>query len=1363
MAFMPTQAVSPVSRRKLFEWVLLVAALALVGVFFAFVLTKEADRVHDTERDRLNVLKNVIANDIQANLVATNRALEGVIKDYLSEPGVVNASHDVSRRLQVLADTMLGIRGTVVLDANGFATAANRNELIGQDFSQRDYFKTVRDKPDKTTLYVSAPFKSIQDDLVVTMSRMVPGPQGEFAGVVVATLDPEYFISIFRSIVYAPDVWAFVDHSDGLKLMNFPEKPGINGLDLNKQSTFFSRHLQSGQIDSLLTGMVYATGEQRLIALRTIQPAILAMDKALVVGISRTLAAISQPLRRQAITYALFFAALVGLCCAALYWSQMRRSQIEAWNADRERERREGDERLQAAQRMAGIGAWAWDIVSDTHTWSQEVFLIYGRDPALAPAVYPEVQQYFTPRSWTLLAAAVENLRSTGAPFEVDAEVVRPDGSRRWIAARGDAKRDGDGKIDRLLGTVQDITERKLAEATLRESKDLLQSVVENMPVRVFWKDRDSRFLGCNTLFAKDAGCARPEEVTGKTDSEMLWKGQAEVYRSDDQAVMASGSAKVDIEEPQTNSDGTVIWLRTSKVPLRDESNQVIGILGLYQDITEKKRHGIELEGHRHHLEELVQNRTLDLAAARDAAEAANRSKAEFLAKMSHEIRSPLNAILGLAYLLEQAHLDHDALDMVGKIRASGRSLLGIINDILDVSKIDAGHMEIEQAPFRLGDVIDNLAGTMGIAAGNKNIELIIQPPPPGISTVVGDALRVGQVLINLTSNAIKFTQAGRVEVRCELLSRHEEKIMLRFRVLDTGIGIAPELQSDVFSAFTQADSSTTRRFGGTGLGLTISRQLVELMGGEIGLTSTPEQGSEFWFTVPLQQVANTDFSSPYMVRIDVLIADDSDIALNAVSAIAQGLGWQVSAVDSGEAVLAHMKQRKGGKLPSVVVLDWKMPGMDGLATACAIREGVTKEECPIVIMATAYSLTSLASQPGAELVDAILNKPVTTSNLYNAVLEAQRRRAAHVGIPQALLQTTSDGLAGVRVLVVDDSDINREVAQRILREQGAIVTLADDGQAALDWLIAHPNEVDLVLMDVQMPVMDGIEATRQLRRLPQFNDLPIVALTAGAFKSQQVAAHAAGMTDFISKPFDVPATIALIQRLRRQSNPPHTEAQALTGSTPIAPAVVASSAAMSVLDVAHGLKIWSNVRAYQDYLRRFVVSYGNAVDVINASLAAADLAAAAALAHKLSGVAANLALPDTQRLAVEAERVLTTGYDPTLVLARLRRALGQVVAAIARFAPLAIADDAPGAAELVAGERSPQAQTGLKTQLIDLLAALDTDNPSAAQILLAELEKQLPPPALAGIAECVRGFDFRGAEAGTVKLAREHDITLKD
>jgi len=1217
---------------------LLLAVMLAMACILVFSYLNEVEAHRATESDRLRVLANVIATNVETNLQATDLALEGVIRDFLPGPHGMDRSDDVNRRLSALESAMPGVRAIVVLDAHGKIVAASKRNLLGTDLSGREYFKRARANPDSKTFYISAPFQSLkkEPDLVITASRMVVGPAGQFNGLVVAAIDRAYFASILAPVMYAPDVWAYVVHGDGRQLLNFPENGRSDGVDLNRPGTLFSRHLQSGKTASVISGPVYTTKEQRMMALRTVQPAALHMDRPIVIGLSRSSAAMALPLQSKGLTTLLSFVLLGILGSCALYWMQSRRTYIEALGADLEQKKQEAEERIK------------YDFA-------------------------------------------------------------------------------------------------------LRESEARFRTLIEDAPLAIAILRR-GHFEYTNPRYRALHGYGVADDLNG-----MPWNA---MLAPQSRAALGPQQALIDVDSPieqmfealGLGKDGALVpvFKTTTRVELADGPATLI----FAQDISAQK-----------HAESA-------LLQARDAAEAANRSKADFLANMSHEIRSPLNAILGLAYLLEQARLETDARNMVHKIRASGRTLLGIINDVLDVSKIEAGHMVLEQAPFRLSDVIDSVAAAMGVAAGDKDIDLIIQPPPAEISYVMGDALRLEQVLVNLISNAVKFTQQGKVELRVEVASRDEHKVVLRFCVDDTGIGIAPAHQGEVFSAFMQADSSTTRRFGGTGLGLAICRQLVALMGGEIGLNSTLGQGSQFWFTLPMLPIPDSDFSSAEMVCVEALIADDSAIALHAAGAIAQGLGWQVDAVESGESALSHVRARKGGKLPNVVILDWKMPGMDGLATARAIRESVPAEEWPVVIMATAYSLSELSSRAGVEMVDAILTKPITASGLYNAVIEAQHRRAATVGIPRVLRQTASHGLEGIRVLIVDDSEINREVAQLILREQGAIVELAFDGQAALDWLLAHPDGVDLVLMDVQMPVMDGIEATRRLRQLPQFKDLPVVALTAGAFKSQQDAARAAGMNEFISKPFDVPSTIALIQRLCRRSD---LQRGAMAGAgertveagsapapaLPAAPAVdspAGAAAEAAPLDFARGMQIWSDEHIYRDYLRRFMDGYRNAAELIAASLHAGDRQAAAALVHKLAGVAANLALLGTQQAAGEAERLLAFGQDAMPAVERLARQLALAVAAIERFAPPE-ADEAE--AEAGSLDMSASGQAARKMLLTSLMKALDTDDPAPVEPILGALASQLHKKDLAAIWACVRGFDFRGAEGVVRQLAAQNNIIL--
>jgi PAS domain S-box-containing protein len=837
---------------------------------------------------------------------------------------------------------------------------------------------------------------------------------------------------------------------------------------------------------------------------------------------------------------------------------------------------------------------------------------------------------------------------------------IRKDGSWFPAVVSVTALRDIEGAIIGYLLIGTDNTARKAIEEEqmkldqrLRDQQFYTRSLIESNIDAIMTTDPAGIITDVNKQM---------EELTECTRDELIGAPLKRYFTDPDHVVavmdsVLTGKKIINYDLTVRARSGKETAISYSATTFHDRDRVLQGVFAAARDVTESKR-----------LEQVLQEKNIELESARMTADKANLAKSDFLSSMSHEIRSPLNAILGLAYLLEQAKLDIDSNSMVRKIRASGRMLLSLISDILDVSKIEAGQMMIEQAPFRLVDVIENLSVVLGAAVGEKDIQLIIQPPPEGVFALIGDALRLEQVLINLSINAIKFTNVGQVELRTELLSRNSEQIILRFSVRDTGIGIAPDLQDGVFAAFTQADTSTTRRFGGTGLGLTICRQLVNLMGGEIGLTSVLGQGSEFWFTVPLKTVADTDSVLSNAVWVEALIADNSNADLQHVSAIAKGLGWQVCALPSGEAVLANVLGRKGEKLPEVVLLDWKMEGVDGLATARALHDGVPQEKCPLVIVITPQAHGNQARHSGAEVVDAVLEKPVTAASLYNAVIEAKRKRAATIGTTFALYQSAGQSLLGIRVLVVDDSEINCEVALRILRGQGAIVALASDGQEALDWLQAHPDDIDLVLMDVQMPLMDGITATKKLRLIPKFVDLPIIALTAGAFKSQQDAAEAVGMTHFISKPFDVPSTIALIQRLSRRQPRPLGDQLRLASVPPSEQTFVTPNCDVGVLDVVQGLKIWQDSASYQVYLQLFVDQYSNAVSVMNVMLAQGDRPSASALAHKLSGVAANLALPEVKRVAGEAQLVLMNDLDPTRVMLQLNTALELVLVEIQRY-----------------------------------------------------------------------------------------------
>lgn len=782
-------------------------------------------------------------------------------------------------------------------------------------------------------------------------------------------------------------------------------------------------------------------------------------------------------------------------------------------------------------------------------------------------------------------------------------------------------------------------------------------------------------------------------------------------------------------------------------------------------------------------LEERVTDRTLELQVTNKAlesrtveAESANRAKADFLANMSHEIRTPMNGILGLAYLLEQNNLDSDSADLVKKIRNSGRSLQAIINDILDFSKIEAGRLELELRPFRLIDVLDNLSGIMAANAGDKDLELIISPVPD-VGELLGDALRIEQVLINLAGNAIKFTDHGSVALSISLLSRENNIAKLRFSVKDSGIGIAAEKQTHIFSAFSQADISTTRRFGGTGLGLTICRHLVVQMGGEIGVISELNQGSEFWFTIPFECCAAADYAAPNMATLEVLIVDDSEIARENLSLTAKSVGWHPTLAGSGEAAIQTMREKSAGRghnAFNVLLVDWKMPGMDGLEVASKIHQTFSQNTAPIVLMVTAFSREELLKQNNIDVIDGILTKPVTSSTLYNSVAEVLRLRETKsfaAGL-RSSVNRKQKRIPGVRVLLVDDSEINREVAKRILIIDGASVVLAEDGQAAIDWLKSNPTAVDIVLMDVQMPIMDGYEATRQLRALPAIAHLPVIALSAGAFKTQQEAAHKAGMNAFVAKPFNVDELVASIQSLTHcQPELLPEEGEAIdqssakkaqktgrlnnsiyTENNPSLETALSDVSDLPGIAVAKGLSVWNDVAIYRKFLLKFSVDYAEIGREIAAHFSEKNYVAANALAHKLKGTAGNLALPEVAQLAGELE-VMDMTFYPAEVLARLQLALDTVSASILLFTADSHTAAAPAIADSArAAELFPE-----------LMQALDTDSPDYAIKLLDDLIPVLPSAALLPLRNCIDNFDFRGAEVLVRGLAEQLGINFEE
>jgi PAS domain S-box-containing protein len=696
---------------------------------------------------------------------------------------------------------------------------------------------------------------------------------------------------------------------------------------------------------------------------------------------------------------------------------------------------------------------------------------------------------------------------------------IRKDGSRFPAVVSVTALRDADGTIIGYLLIGTDNTARKQIEAEqtqlaqrLRDHQFYTRSLFESNVDALMTTDAPGIITDVNKQMEALTGCTR-DELIGAPFKTFFTDPQ----RAEAGIKLALSKRKVtDYELTARNRDGKETVVSYNATTFYDRDRRLQGVFAAVREITERKQY----------------ERSLREATHR--AEHANSAKSEFLANMSHEIRTPLNAVIGLGYLLEHTTLNEDQRQLLSKIQFGGRALLGVINNVLDLSKIEAGEMSLEDEPFDLPELVRDLGQMLSPQAAAKGIELVVQCVPAVPRVVKGDASRLRQILTNLLGNSIKFTETGHVELKVFCAEQDADRIRLRCTVQDTGIGIEPAALEGLFTPFTQADASTTRRFGGTGLGLSIARRFVELMGGEIGVTSTVKVGSTFWIEIPLRIDHDIDGAlTAHGLRI--LIADSSGDAPERLVAMARALGWGPQVAESGEQLLTIMNNTQPQAWPDVLILDRHLHDMDAHQLIARLEKECTRGELPPLIVVADRTQPHGRHDHLMRASDVLLVRPLTSSALFNAVNAAVSKRPDSL---ERVLQSTNfdelhaQWLAGVRVLVVDDSDINLEVAQRILEKQGATVATCSDGLAALAHVRAQSELLDVVLMDVQMPTLDGNETTRRIRGELQLDKLPIVALTAGALVGERQRSLEAGMNDFISKPFDPQALIRKVRRL---------------------------------------------------------------------------------------------------------------------------------------------------------------------------------------------------------------------------------------
>ena len=866
--------------------------------------------------------------------------------------------------------------------------------------------------------------------------------------------------------------------------------------------------------------------------------------------------------------------------------------------------------------------------------------------------------------------------------------------------------------------------------------------------------------------------------------------------------VLLSGESRRGLEDTYWTKAGKPFLVEYTASPMLADG-RVEGAVVVFHEIAERKRAEAAMQ------------------RARLAAEAASRAKSEFLANMSHEIRTPMNAILGLIHLLQQTELTGRQADYVQKVRVSAQSLLGILNDILDFSKVEAGKLELERVDFRLDDLLQTLAVIVGSAAQEKDIDVLFSVAPDVPLGLIGDPLRLQQVLINLTGNAIKFTETGEVVVSVRVRSLSDERAVLDFAVRDTGIGIPPEQRERLFQAFSQGDSSTTRRFGGTGLGLAICARLVRLMNGAMDVESEPGKGSVFHFQAEfgLQRGAAGQAVRPLRPvprDLTVLVVDDNPTARDVLGEIATAFGWTVTSCCDGQSAIAELERAAAaGHAYDVVLMDWKMPGMDGIETARRIRADA-ESGTPMIIVISGYGRERLGSRFEEAGISGFLVKPVTASTLLDAVTVAYAQGARSEGglrlpvpVPAPAgeqgagspggglwgpVWDVSRALHGRRLLLADDNAISRQVAREILERAGASVTAVGTGRQAVECVRIAEQPFDAVLLDVQMPDMDGFAATAAIRALPGGRQLPIIAMTASALPADRQRCLDNGMDAHVPKPLDLPQLFATLARwigpplvavrpcapCGAGPVPPQGEAM-LTAAGASASGIAAASpppargragqgtnlpAELPGIDLADALnRLDGDAGLFRRFIGQFAESYGDVVERIAGALEGGDLSAAKSIAHELKSVAGNVG---ARRLSDSADAVQIAAQrgDAAAAAAEvpvLRAELALVLDSARRLVTEG-AGGGTGESPAPAPARSAENRLLLAGQLPQFATLLQDSNFAAAEefaMLAPLLTDWIDPSTMKGLSAAIDALDFTKALGIVQRIARDLGLPL--
>ncbi len=733
-------------------------------------------------------------------------------------------------------------------------------------------------------------------------------------------------------------------------------------------------------------------------------------------------------------------------------------------------------------------------------------------------------------------------LQERGSVTDYEITLKNRDGSQIPCSVSAKIQFNAQGNPEKIFGSMHDITEHMRAEESLAKEHNLLQTLMDNIPDGIYFKDTESRFIKVNKAQARHLRLTNPEEMINKSDFDYFSEEHARPAYEDEQEIMRSGEPIVGKEEKEKWLDGKEGWVSSTKMPLRDHEGQIIGTFGLSRDITDAKRMQSALK------------------EAKEAAEAAVKAKSEFLAVMSHEIRTPMNGVIGMTDLLERTELTPEQADYVDTIRVSGETLLSVINDILDFSKIESSKIELEEEPFELNVCIEEVFDLLAPRSQQKNLDLLYRVDPEIPEFIVGDRLRLRQILYNLVGNAIKFTEKGEIVVSVGLNHQNKKEIELLFAVKDTGIGIPIHKLEKLFKPFSQADSSITRRYGGTGLGLAISMRLVELMGGSIRAESVEGEGSTFIFiiktTIPQSEL---NISKTFLHENEfelankrVLIVDDNKTNLQILKELCQV--WKLIPRTTSSPAEALRWIMRGDPF-DLAIFDLQMPEMDGIQLATEVRKQRPKEVLPFILFSSLGTNVKGLNIP-VDLFQKQIFKPVKQSQLFDAILKALAGKELLREIRVKAVQKELTENTPIKILIAEDGIANQKVLLRMLKQIGCTADVVQNGLEVIKAVEAV--RYDIIFMDVHMPEMDGLEATRKIVNSHLASERPkIIALTADAMSGDKEKCIESGMDDYITKPVRLEEVISAVKRWAPLQSKPAVDndgkkKQHAVGETPI-------------------------------------------------------------------------------------------------------------------------------------------------------------------------------------------------------------------